>query len=130
VSGAILAKWTLLNFEDGAAGLPVADATAVVASSGTKAQQQTFAKGVIFAATSGSRTGQAQLVSGLILDRYTSLGGPGGAFGLPVNDEFGLDGRQRQDFEGGYIDYGPGDRSATEHGAERRPAVSSAPANT
>src|SRR5207245_9749383 len=43
VSGAILAKWTLLNFEDGAAGLPVAEATAVVASTGAKAQQQTFA---------------------------------------------------------------------------------------
>jgi uncharacterized protein (TIGR03437 family) len=130
VSGGILAKWTLLNFEDGAAGLPTAEAASIVASTGTKAQQQVFAKGVIFAATSGARTGQAQLVAGLILDRYNAVGGPGGAFGLPVNDEFGLDGRRRQDFENGYIDYAPGDAVATEHGAARRPAVSSTPANT
>ena len=44
VSGGILAKWTLLNFETGPAGLPTADATSVVASTGTRAQQQTFAR--------------------------------------------------------------------------------------
>ena len=130
VSGAILAKWTMLNFEAGPAGLPTAEATSIVASSGAKAQQQTFARGVIYAATSGPRAGQAQLVSGLILARYNALGGPGGAFGLPAGDEFGLDGRNHQDFESGYIDYAPGDTVATEHGAARRPAVSATPANT
>ena len=65
-----------------------------MASTGAQAQQQTFAKGLIFAETSGAHAGQAQLVSGLILDRYTALGGPGGAFGLPIDDEFGLDNRR------------------------------------
>ncbi|HTM49071.1 MAG TPA: Ig-like domain-containing protein [Bryobacteraceae bacterium] len=130
VSGAILTKWSSLNFESGAAGLPVADAASVVASTGTRAQQQAFARGVIYAAASGPRAGQAQLMSGLILDRYTLIGGPAGAFGLPVNDEYGLDGRRRQDFEVGYIDYAPGDAAAAEHGAARRPAVSANPANT
>ena len=130
VSGAILAKWTMLNYEAGPAGSPTAEATSIVSSSGAKAQQQTFANGVIYAATSGHAPGQAQLISGLILDRYNAVGGPGGAFGLPVTDEFGLDGRRHQDFESGYIDYGPGDSVATEHGAARRPAVSATPANT
>jgi uncharacterized protein (TIGR03437 family) len=69
------------------------------------------------------------LVSGLILSRYTSLGGASSAFGLPTDDAFGLDGRTHQDFEGGYIDYGPGDSAALEHGAERRPQISATPAS-
>jgi hypothetical protein len=94
ITGAILAKWKTLNFEAGPAGLPTAEATAIVASTGNKAQQQTFAKGTIFAETSGTHAGQAQLVSGLILARYMALGGAAGAFGLPVSDAFGLDGRK------------------------------------
>ena len=129
VTGAILAKWTALGFETGAAGLPTADAIAIVASTGNKAQQQTFAKGIIFATTSGPHAGQTQLVSGLILSRYTSLGGANSAFGLPISDAFGLDGRIHQDFEGGYIDYAPGDSVALEHGAERRPLISATPAS-
>src|SRR5260370_4471085 len=127
VTGAILAKWQALNYEAGPAGLPTADATALVASTGNKAQKQTFAKGTFFAETSGPHAGQAQLVSGLILDRYMAIGGASGAFGLPVSDAFGLDGRTHQDFEGGYIDYGPGDSAAIEHGAQRRPQISTTP---
>src|SRR5262249_20086529 len=48
--------------------------------------------------------------------------------GLPLGDEYGLDGRRRQDFESGYIDFVPGDSAAVEHGAPRKPAVSSSPA--
>ena len=129
VTSAILAKWTSLGFETGAAGLPTADATSIVASTGNKALQQTFAKGVIFAITSGPKAGQTQFVTGLILDRYAALGGPNSAFGLPVSDAFGLDGRTHQDFEGGYIDYGPGDTAALEHGAQRRPLISTTPSN-
>src|SRR5205823_306100 len=129
VTGAILSKWTVLGIEAGAAGLPTADAVAIVSSTGNKAMQQTFAKGTIFAETSGPRAGQTQLVSGLILSRYISIGGASSAFGLPISDAFGLDGRIHQDFEGGYIDYGPGDSVAAEHGAERRPLISSTPAN-
>ena len=129
VSGGILAKWTSLNFESGAAGLPTSEATSIVSSSGAKAQQQTFAKGTIFATISGPRAGQAQRISGLILARYNAMGGPGGDFGLPVSDEFGLDGRLHQDFESGYIDYAAGDAVATDHGAARRPSVTASPAS-
>jgi uncharacterized protein (TIGR03437 family) len=129
VSGAILAKWTALNFESGPAGAPTGEATSVVASSSNRATQQTFAKGLIIAASTGPKAGQAQLVTSLILDRYNALGGAGSALGLPIGDEFGLDGRRHQDFEGGYIDYGPGDSTALEHGAARRPSVSSTPSS-
>src|SRR5260370_28965093 len=124
VTGAILAKWKALNYEEGPAGLPTADATAMVASTGNKAQEQTFAKGTFFAETSGPHAGQAQLVSGLILDRYMAIGGASGAFGLPVSDAFGLDGRAHQDFEGGDIDYGSGESAASARGAQQRPHVS------
>jgi uncharacterized protein (TIGR03437 family) len=125
VTGAILAKWTGLNFENGA-GAPVDEAASVLASTGNRGTRQTFAKGVIFAAANGG----AQFVSGLILDRYQAVGGPAGALGQPVSDEYGLDGRRRQDFEAGFIDFAPGDAVAVEHGAARRPAVSAAPSGT
>ena len=127
VSGAILAKWTQLGFENGPAGAPTSEAISVSASSGNRALQQTFAKGILLAATTGPNTGDGQFLSGRILDRYNAIGGPAGAFGLPTGDEFTLDGRRRQDFEAGYIDFGPGDIVAVEHGAARRPAVSSNP---
>ena len=127
VTGAILAKWAQLDFENGAAGVPTSEAIAVVASSGNRASRQTFAKGIVLAATTGPDTAAARFVSGRILDRYNAIGGPAGAFGLPTSDEFTLDGRRRQDFEAGYIDFGPGDAAAVEHGAARRPAVSSNP---
>src|SRR5262249_19060367 len=78
---------------------------------------------------SGANSGQAQLVSGLILARYMALGGPQSPFGLPINEAFGSSGRTHQDFEGGYIDYGPGDTVATEHGAQRNPAISATPSS-
>src|SRR5262249_4745729 len=123
VTGAILAKWSALNLESGPAGVPVDEAVSITASSGNRGTRQTFAKGVIFASSNGG----AQFVSGLILDRYLTVGGPTGILGLPVSDEFGLDGRRRQDFEAGYIDFAPGDAIAVEHGAARRPAVTAAP---
>jgi len=128
VTGAILTKWTLLGFETGAAGLPTADAIAIVASTEIGRCQQTFAKGTIFAETSGPHAGQSQLVSGLILSRYTSLGGASSAFGLPVSDA-STGWAHSSGFEGGYIDYGPGDSVALEHGAERRPLISATPAS-
>ncbi len=129
VTGAILTKWTALGFETGAAGLPTADATTTTSSSGVKALQQTFAKGTIFAETNGANSGQAQFVFGLILARYQALGGPGSSFGLPTDDASMMGAKVHQDFEGGYIDYTPGDAAAVEHGAQRSPAVSATPSS-
>jgi uncharacterized protein (TIGR03437 family) len=128
VAGAILSKWRLLGYETGSAGLPAGDAAAALASSAFPGVVQSFLRGTILGATSGPRANQAFFVSGLILLRYSALGGPGGALGFPVSDEFGSDGRRRQNFEGGYVDYGPGDSSASANLAERRPSVSASPA--
>lgn len=129
VSGAVLAKWTNLGFESGLAGPPAGDAIAFMTSSGTAGVMQSFKGGAIFAAVSGARAGQAYLVSGLILDRYLALGGAGGVFGLPVSDEFALDGRRQQNFEGGYIDYAAGDTMAREHQSAQRPSIIANPSS-
>ena len=126
VSGSILTKWASLSYETGPLGLPTADATSIVASSGSKAQQQTFAKGTVY--SEGSAAAQTQSVTGLILNLYNSLGGPSSTLGLPTDDAFGLSGRTHQDFEGGYLDYAPGDAVATSHGAALVPAISTTPA--
>ncbi len=128
VTGAILTKWTSLGFETGAAGLPTADASMVTSSGGTQALQQTFAKGTIYAETSGANSGQAQFVSGLILAQYQALGGPAGPYGLPTDDASVVAGLTHQDFEGGYIDYAPGATVATAQGAQVNPAISATPA--
>ncbi|MEO7651179.1 MAG: hypothetical protein ABIZ80_11980, partial [Bryobacteraceae bacterium] len=127
VSGAILTKWMVLGYESGAAGLPIGAAASILASSANTANVQTFAKGVIVSATSGPGAGQTFFISGAILARFTALGGVTGTFGLPLSDEFVSDGRRHQNFEGGYIDIGSGESSATAHPADRRPALSASP---
>ena len=129
VSGAILAKWGAVGFETGTARSPAAESESLLSSFATGGIQQAFTGGVIVGVTTGSRASQAYFVAGRILARYSALAGPTGAFGLPLSDEFGADNRRRQNFEGGYIDYAAGDTTATEHAAERHPAVSAFPAS-
>src|SRR5260370_27175518 len=117
VTGAILAKWKALNYEEGPAGLPTADATAMVASTGNKAQEQTFAKGTFFAETSGPHAGQAQLVSGLILDRYMAIGGASGAVGLAGSDACCRGWRAPEEVVVGYVRYAPWVSEVSVHGA-------------
>ena len=119
VSGAILTRWAALGYETGAAGAPVLDAETVMSSSAAAATRQVFAKGLIMA---------ARFVSGPILDRYNAIGGQTSALGLPATEEFSSGAKRRQNFEGGYIDYLPGDAAAVEHAADRRPTVSAFPA--
>lgn len=127
VSGVILTKWALLGYETGAAGLPQSDAAAFTTPGVNSGQQQAFAHGTIFGCTSGPRAGQAYLVSGLILARYTQLGGPPGDLGMPVGDEFTNGVLRQQNFENGNITYAPGDASAAEHINPRSPSVIVAP---
>jgi uncharacterized protein (TIGR03437 family) len=131
VQGTIFDKWAAIGYEAGAAGLPVAAAAATAwtpfASLGVG---QSFSGGVIYAYTAGARPGQAFFTTGLILARYQSLGSPAGAFGLPTSDAFPSEGRTRQNFEGGWIDFAAGDAAATEHLAPRTPAVTVVPAQT
>ena len=127
VSGAILAKWAVLGYEAWAAGPPSEEASAFLTFTGTGGKMQPFRDGAILAGQTGPQAGHSFLVRGLILARYASLGMAGGSLGMPANEEFGAEGRRRQDFEGGYIDYAAGDKEAAVHQNERRPAVGAAP---
>jgi uncharacterized protein (TIGR03437 family) len=127
VSGVILTKWAQLGYDAGAAGLPQSDAAPFTTPGVNSGQQQAFARGTIFGATAGPRAGQAYLVGGLILARYTQLGGPAGDLGMPTGDEFANGAVRQQNFENGSITYAPGDAAAAEHINPRTPSVIVAP---
>jgi uncharacterized protein with LGFP repeats len=128
VSGGVLSKWAQLSYENGAAGLPLAEASAFSTSGANSGQQQTFVKGVIYAAVAGPRSGQAYFVSGPILARYSALNGAAGDLGMPAGDEFATGGLRQQNFEGGNITYAVGDAAALEHLAPRSPHIVVSPA--
>jgi uncharacterized protein with LGFP repeats len=127
VSGLILSKWALLGYETGAAGPPAGAASAFLTFSGAAGLSQPFRGGAIYLAETGPRAGKACFTSGLIMARYDSLGGAAGSLGMPVTDEFGSDNRRRQEFEGGFIDYAPGDTSAQVTERPRQPVVTVTP---
>ena len=127
VSGTILYKWGLLGYENGAAGPPVAEAADFLSFAGTAGSGQAFRDGVIYAARTGTRAGQAWLVRGLLLAKYLSMNGPAGALGAPVGDDFQIEGRTRQQFEGGELEYAPGDSEARASLKPRQPLVSVSP---
>ena len=74
----------------------------------TTATQQDFQGGVIVRMTSGPRDGQLYAVSGPIYAKYFEIGGTGSFLGYPIGDEFTFSGRQRQNFEGGLMEFTPG----------------------
>jgi uncharacterized protein (TIGR03437 family) len=128
VSGGILTKWGSLSYETGVAGAPISDAAAFSTFGANSGSAQAFSGGSIYNATSGPRTGQSYFVSGLILARYSALGGPGGDYGMPVSDEFVTGGVHQQNFEGGNMTWSPGDTAAKEHAAPKTPGVIVSPA--
>ncbi len=127
VTGGILTKWAALGYETGPAGAPVADAFEFISFTGSSGLAQAFSGGFIYAARTGSRAGQAWLVRGLMLAKYAALNGAAGVLGMPVSDEFQMEGRNRQQFEGGELEYGPGDAEARAVLKPRQPAVSAIP---
>ena len=129
VAGAVLAKWALLKYEAGMAGLPTAAAVLFTSQSGYSGQSQQFGGGTIFGISSGNRAGQAFLVSGAILARYASLGGPSSSLGLPTGDVLITGMQQRQSFENGTIDTTPGQPGAQEHFLPRTPSITANPAS-
>ncbi len=128
VSGGILTKWGLLGYETGAAGSPVSDAAVFSTFGANSGSAQAFTGGAIYSATAGPRAGQTYFVSGLILQRYNALGGPGGDYGMPASDEFVSGGTHQQNFEGGNITWSPGDAAAKEHAAPKTPGLIVSPA--
>jgi len=129
VIGGILTKWASLGYETGVAGPPVADATAFSTFGANSGNQQSFQGGAIYSATGGPRAGSSYFVSGLVLTRYSALGGASGDYGMPTSDEFVTAGLHQQNFEGGNITYSVGDAAAVEHPAAKTPSVIVAPAS-
>ncbi len=127
VAGGILSKWKSLGYETGSAGPPVSASAPFQTFLGTTGALQVFRSGEILAPASGVLAGRTFFVTGPVLASYSAVGGPGGDLGSPTGDVRLAAGLNRQDFEGGYIDYAPGDSSAAVHATERQPAVSAVP---
>ena len=127
VFGQILTKWTVLGYETGVIGLPVSASSAFTTALGATGFQQNFSGGSIIAVTSGTHREETHVVSGLILARYTALGGPAGTYGLPISDETVTGQVHTQTFEFGYINYTVGDSAAVDHPNPRTPAISANP---
>ena len=129
VSAGILSKWALLGYEAGVAGPPVSDSSPFSTLGANSGSQQSFRGGVIYGATDGPRAGSSYYVSGLILGRFTALGGAAGDYGMPISDEFVTGSIHQQNFEGGSFTYAVGDTDAVEHPAPKAPGVIVAPAS-
>ncbi|MEO8130896.1 MAG: Ig-like domain-containing protein, partial [Bryobacteraceae bacterium] len=127
VSGTVLQKWASMNYEAGAAGQPTGDVSSFLTFTGTSGMVQLFQKGALYGASSGPQSGKVYFVSGLIAAKYNNLGAGGGELGLPLGDEFSTGGKRHQDFEGGYLDYAPGDAEAILTLRDRKPSVTALP---
>jgi uncharacterized protein (TIGR03437 family) len=128
VTGNFLTKWAALKYETGAAGSPVSDPASVLTFRATLGITQSFSNGLMASSQTGSRTGAVYFVRGPVLAAYLSANAATGSMGLPLGDEISAAGKFRQDFEGGYIDYSPGDAIGQLHPGNRTPAVTATPA--
>ncbi len=127
VSGAILAKWAALGYEAGAPGLPASAQTGVLSFRATLGSVQSFANGIMVLTQSGPTAGKVFYVGGPIAAAYGTAGSATGALGLPISDASSAGGRNRQDFEGGFVDYAPEDAAAQVHLGDRKPLVTATP---
>jgi len=127
VSGAILEKWAASTYSGGVATGPAITSLTFRATSVTS---QSFERLEIHALNTGPQAGKAFYVAGLlgiIRTAYNANGGVTGGLGAPISDEVGVNSRRRQDFEGGSIDYAPGDAVAAVTTTPRKPLVSATP---
>ena len=129
VAGNFLTKWAALKYETGTAGSPVSDVSNVLTFRATLGVTQSFSNGLMASAQTGSKAGVVYFVRGAVLAAYLSASAATGSMGLPVSDETSAAGKFRQDFEGGYIDYSPGDSIGQLHPGNRMPAITATPAS-
>ncbi len=123
VSGDILSKWGSLGFETAAIGLPLGPPQPYTTFRASQGQAQLFRGGVLYQVAAA----KVYAVAGLILVRYSASGAAAGRIGAPVNDEYTVNGKRRQDFEGGFIDYAPTDSVAQLTENARLPVVTATP---
>ena len=90
-------------------GPPVSQERDTTSRFNTTATQQDFRDGVIVQITSGPRDRQIYSVAAPIFAKYAETGGTTGSFlGYPIGPEQTVSGKQRQNFEGGFIEYAQG----------------------
>ncbi|MGI8744243.1 MAG: hypothetical protein ACR2NN_17045 [Bryobacteraceae bacterium] len=128
VSGSFLSKWAALGYETGPASSPTSGVSTVLSFRATTAGLQSFSHGVLVSTRTGPSAGKVYFLTGAVLAAYTQAGGATGVLGLPLDDEFASGGKRQQDFEGGTIDYSPGDPAAVVHPGSRKPLVTATPA--
>jgi uncharacterized protein (TIGR03437 family) len=110
IQGGFYTEWTNLGGIAGGPGRPLEAQTAITASTGTTATEQTYAYGVIYTITSGPNKTKVFGVEEPMYDLYLAQGGPAGFLGLPTSDVLLVSstGAHRQTFEGGALEYMPG----------------------
>src|SRR5260370_23850376 len=121
VSGAFLTKWAALKYETGVAGSPASEPALVLTFRATIGMLQMFANGLMASAQTGPKTGAVYFVSGPVLAAYNQAGAASGSLGLPVGDELLASPKQRQGFDGGFVDYAPGRSIGQGHPPDRAP---------
>ena len=129
VSGAILARWAQLGYDNPGAALgpPVSPALGFLTFTTVAGRGQVFRNGAIYVAETGLLTNRAFYVRGLVAAKYAQIGGATGIAGLPTSDEFQVGGRWRQEFEGATLEYGEGEAAAQVTEKARRPVVTVTP---
>lgn len=100
----IFTRWNTIGFDQ--IGPPVISVATATSRFGTKASYQVFQNGAIYALTSGLLSGRLIFVRKSVQELYETNQGTSGSLGLPISDETILaDGRRRQTFEGGTVEY-------------------------
>ncbi len=101
-------RWKALG-QLGTLGAVTSAETAVTRDNVT-ATQLDFEYGYMFNTTAGPSAGRIVVVKAPVNQVYRAAGGPAGRLGLPLNDELQLaNGRRRQTFQNGSIEYAAGE---------------------
>ncbi|MDI2128080.1 arylsulfotransferase family protein [Yinghuangia seranimata] len=102
-------KWAALGWQGGVLGYPTSDEQSTPAGTG---RFNTFERGSIY----WTSWGGTAAVRGGMLSTWASLGYENSRLGYPRSDEYRTDdGRQRQDFDGGWIFWDPRSQKTTVH---------------
>ncbi len=104
IADPVFTRWKSIGFTT--IGPPYSGLTSVTSRFGLKANYQIFGNGAIYVLTSGTFSGRVIFVRPAVQALYAANQGPAGFLGLPLGDETILsDGRRRQSFEGGTMEY-------------------------
>ena len=100
----LFTRWNTIGIDQ--VGPPVVSLISATSRFGTKANYQVFTNGAIYNITSGSLNGRVIFVRKSVQTLYEQNQGPAGFLGFPIGEETIIaDGRRRQTFEGGTMEY-------------------------